>query len=105
MPHLQSAYRQHHSTDLLLPVTFDSIGSLDDMFLRNLGVDIEILTIYSLQAYIQCTSGLVAAILDLILPITSDEVGSLYDRYLSDLGIMRVTIVNSTIHCLQAYIQ
>ena len=43
-------------------------------------------TIYSLQAYKQCTQGLAAAILDLPLPVTSDSICSMdYASELNDL--------------------
>ena len=65
---------------LSLPVSSDGIGSMDYMSsvltdLGNLGVTLEFSTI---QAYIQCTSGLAAAILDLLLPITSDNVHAVW---------------------------
>ena len=97
--------------DLSLPVTYASIGSMKDTFsqlsdLRNIGVAIGLATIHSLQAYIKCTYGWVAAILDILLPVTSNNVESRGDRFslLSDLWIMEVAIGIST-NSLPAYIQ
>ena len=66
--------------DLSLPVTSHSTVNMDDISselndLGYLGLAFEILTIYGLQAYRQCTHGLAAAILDLPLPVTSDRIG------------------------------
>ena len=49
--------------------------------LGNVGVAIGILTIHSLQAYLQCTQGLAAAILELPLPVTSDNLCYYYYYY------------------------
>ena len=70
--------------DLSLPVISHSIGSMvytpsELTDLGNIGVNIGISTV---QAYIQCASGLAATILDLLLPVTSNNVhGSVDDRF------------------------
>jgi len=57
-------------------------------------VAIEILTKYSLQAIIKCTSGLAAAILDLLRPATSDSIDSFDGKFnkLSDFENIGVAV-------------